>query len=141
MGNDGARITAQASNPGKLRTKRQGSEGMEAEGSFFHEEDMRYLRFLIPQDARILEIGSGIGDTLADLKPSYGLGIDLSPAMVDEAKRLPPFDFRVGDVEDRAFIASLPGSPPDPFGDFKQWLPEMRIVGNHDARGTRTLAI
>jgi SAM-dependent methyltransferase len=78
--------------------------------TFFHEEDLRYLRFLIPEGLRILEIGCGTGDVLAGLKPSYGLGIDFSPAMIAQAKRLHgDLDFRVGDVEDADFIAALPG--------------------------------
>ena len=78
--------------------------------AFFHAEDLRYLRFLIPEGLRVLEIGCGTGTVLADLKPSHGLGIDFSPAMIAEARRLhPDLDFRVGDIEDRSFVASLPG--------------------------------
>jgi SAM-dependent methyltransferase len=78
--------------------------------AFFHEEDLRYLRFLIPEGLRVLEIGCGTGDVLAGLKPSYGLGIDFSPAMIAQAKRLhPELHFQIGDVEDPEFIASLPG--------------------------------
>jgi SAM-dependent methyltransferase len=78
--------------------------------AFFHEEDLRYLRFLIPEGLRVLEIGCGTGDVLAGLKPSYGLGIDFSPAMIAQAKRLhPDLHFQIGDVEDPEFIASLPG--------------------------------
>ncbi|MFX7491464.1 hypothetical protein ABTJ25_19580, partial [Acinetobacter baumannii] len=35
----------------------------------FHEADRAYLRFLIPEGATVLEIGCGVGDTLAALKP------------------------------------------------------------------------
>jgi SAM-dependent methyltransferase len=78
--------------------------------AFFHEQDLRYLRFLIPEGSRILEIGCGTGDVIAGLKPSYGLGIDFSPAMVAEATRLHPnLEFRVGNIEDPDFVASLPG--------------------------------
>lgn len=78
--------------------------------AFFHEEDLRYLRFLIPPGLRILELGCGTGDVLAGLKPSYGLGVDFSPAMIAQARRLHGgLEFRVGDVEDADFIASLPG--------------------------------
>lgn len=77
---------------------------------FFHDEDVRYLRFLIPEGLRVLELGCGTGEVLASLKPVYGVGVDFSPAMVDVAKRLHPgLDFRVGDIEDRDFVASLPG--------------------------------
>ncbi len=78
--------------------------------AFFHAEDLRFLRFLIPEGLRVLEIGCGTGEVLAGLKPSYGLGVDFSPSMIAQAQRLhPDLDFRVGDIEDRAFVASLPG--------------------------------
>jgi len=77
---------------------------------FFHHEDLAYLRFLIPEGIRVLELGCGTGDVLAGLKPSFGVGVDFSPAMVAQAKRLhPELDFRIGDIEDAAFMASLPG--------------------------------
>ena len=66
----------------------------------YYEDQTRYLRFLVPEGLRVLEIGSGIGNLLASLKPSRGLGIDLSLAMVNEAaRRHPTLEFRVGDVE------------------------------------------
>ena len=78
--------------------------------AFYHEEELRYLRFLIPAGLRVLELGCGTGDVLAGLQPSFGLGVDISPAMIDQAKRLhPDLQFNVGDVEDPDFIASLPG--------------------------------
>src|SRR5215467_3236409 len=78
---------------------------------YFHEEDQRYLRFLIPEGLRVLELGCGIGNTLAALKPAFGFGVDFSPAVVAEAQRLhPDLHFQVGDIEDPEFIASLPGS-------------------------------
>ena len=77
---------------------------------FFHAEDLRYLRFLIPPGLRVLEVGCGTGSVLAGLQPSTGVGIDISPAMIAEAKRLhPDLEFFVGDAEDADFIASLPG--------------------------------
>lgn len=78
--------------------------------SFFHREDERYLRFLIPEGARVLEIGCGTGDTLAALKPSYGVGVDFSPGMIAQAKRMhPELEFHVGDAEDPATVAALKG--------------------------------
>lgn len=85
-------------------------EAWRARARFFHQEDEAYLRFLIPEGARVLEIGCGTGDTLAALKPSHGVGIDFSPAMVEVARRLhPELSFRVGDAEDEATLAALEG--------------------------------
>lgn len=78
--------------------------------SFLHHEDDTYLRFLIPEGARVLEIGCGIGDTLAALKPSSGVGVDFSPAMVAQARaRHPHLTFVTGDAEDPAAVAALEG--------------------------------
>src|SRR5689334_9441146 len=55
--------------------------------AFFHTEDERYLRFLIPKGQSILEIGCGTGDTLASLEPRLGIGIDISANMILDARR------------------------------------------------------
>jgi SAM-dependent methyltransferase len=76
--------------------------------AFFHREDEAYLRFLIPEGARVLDIGCGIGDTLASLKPSQGVGVDFSPAMIDVARKLhPELQFHAMDAEDAAMIANI----------------------------------
>ncbi|MFY9577883.1 MAG: glycosyltransferase [Gaiellaceae bacterium] len=51
-------------------------------------------RFLIPEGATVLEIGSGGGDLLAALRPSRGLGIDVSPTLTSIAgSRYPHLEF------------------------------------------------
>jgi SAM-dependent methyltransferase len=76
--------------------------------AFFHREDEAYLRFLIPPGARVLDIGCGIGDTLAVLQPSRGIGVDFSPAMIKVARKTHPnLQFHVGDAEDPATIAAI----------------------------------
>src|SRR5215813_14908698 len=81
-----------------------------ARAVFFHEEDLRYLKFLIPEGARVLELGCGTGDLLAALKPSFGVGVDFSAAMIENARKAhPDLTFLVGDVEDPDFLRSLPG--------------------------------
>lgn len=76
--------------------------------AFFHEEDLRYLRFLIPPGSRVLEIGCGTGDLLAALEPSRGVGLDISPRMIEEAKAgHPNLEFVVGDAEDQAVIDGI----------------------------------
>jgi SAM-dependent methyltransferase len=78
--------------------------------AFFHSEDLRYLKFLIPEGARVLEVGCCTGELLAELKPSFGVGVDLSAASIELARRAyPDLIFYVGDVEAADFIQSLPG--------------------------------
>jgi SAM-dependent methyltransferase len=81
-----------------------------ARAAFFHAEDLLYLRFLIGEGARVLELGCGTGELLAALKPSYGVGVDFSAGMIGIARRSHPhLTFFVGDIEDGAFIRQLPG--------------------------------
>ncbi len=77
---------------------------------FFHEEDERYLRFLIPPGSRVLDIGCGIGDTLASLAPSHGVGIDFCRKQIAIARqRHPDLRFVEGDAEDPATLDALQG--------------------------------
>ena len=56
-------------------------------GKTFHTEDIRFLKEIIPEKSNILELGTGNGHLLASLKPKYGLGIDFSKKLVEEAKK------------------------------------------------------
>jgi len=76
----------------------------------YYGEDRRYMRFLIPIGARVLDLGCGTGDLLDVLEPSLGVGVDLSPAMIDRARAKHPYlTFYVGDAEDDAFLATIEG--------------------------------
>jgi SAM-dependent methyltransferase len=114
---------------------------------FFHAEDLRYLRFLIPEGLRVLEIGCGNGDVLAGLKPQHGLGIDFSPAMIAEAQRLyPNLEFRLGDIEDPAFAASLPGPFDailihDTIGALDDCQAALESLHAHCSRSTRLIVV
>src|SRR5579862_192754 len=78
--------------------------------AFFHSEDLHFLKFVIPEGARVLELGCCTGDLLAALKPSFGVGVDLSGRAIEQARRCyPDLDFRVGDIEAPEFMQSLPG--------------------------------
>jgi SAM-dependent methyltransferase len=75
---------------------------------YFHEQDLKYLSFLIPKGSTILDIGCGVGDTLEMLKPIKGVGIDISENMIEKAKNLyPDYTFITGDIEDKDFLDSI----------------------------------
>jgi len=68
--------------------------------AYYHRELEKYLRFLIPQDSSVLEVGCGTGELLASLNPRRGVGVDISPRTIDIARnKFPHFQFHVGDVE------------------------------------------
>lgn len=69
-------------------------------GEFYHKELEKYLSFLIHPNSSVIEIGCGTGETLAALNPAKGLGIDISPMMIEIAKeKFPNLNFEVGDLE------------------------------------------
>lgn len=81
-----------------------------ARNAYYYAEDSRYMRFLVPEGLRVLDLGCGTGGLLAALNPALGVGVDLSPKMIEVAHRNhPELEFVVGDVEDPATIAALEG--------------------------------
>lgn len=67
---------------------------------YYHQQMAGIFSFLIPKGSSVLEVGSGTGDLLNALEPGRGVGIDISPKMMEIArKKYPHLEFRVGDVE------------------------------------------
>lgn len=76
----------------------QGAAGWPPLRAFYQDRLAEIYRFLIPPGKRVLEVGCGRGDLLAAVRPSYGVGVDLSPAMIEMAKtRYPELHFVEGD--------------------------------------------
>ena len=76
----------------------------------YHEDDLKFMRFLIPPGKRLLELGCGRGDLLAALAPSYGVGIDFGAGTIARARQQHPrLTFFLGDVEDPATLAGIEG--------------------------------
>jgi len=68
-------------------------------GGYYQKRISTVYRFNIPENSEVLEIGCGSGNLLSALKPSYGLGYDISGNMVARAKRLhPDLDFIQSDA-------------------------------------------
>jgi SAM-dependent methyltransferase len=76
----------------------------------YREDDLKFMRFLIPPGERVLELGCGQGGLLAALEPSYGIGVDFGLKTVARAHELyPNLRFVQGDVEDPATLAGIEG--------------------------------
>lgn len=69
----------------------------------YHRRLERVYRFLVPAGARVLELGCGRGDLLAAVEPAVGVGVDLSPEMVAQAReRHPALRFLLADAHEVA---------------------------------------
>lgn len=67
---------------------------------YYYQELERFYKFNIPEQSSVLEIGCGIGQLLASLNPSVGVGIDISEEMIKKArKKFPHLQFFVADAE------------------------------------------
>ncbi|MFY9493268.1 MAG: glycosyltransferase [Minisyncoccia bacterium] len=67
---------------------------------YYHKTVENLCRFIVPEHSRVLEIGSGTGDLLNAVKPAYGVGVDISRAMVTTAKKkYPQLTWIVADAE------------------------------------------
>ena len=73
----------------------------------YHRRLATIFRFLIPPGSRVLEVGAGVGDLLAAVAPSHGVGVDFSPRMIAMARgRHPELTF----IEADALQLSLDGT-------------------------------
>jgi SAM-dependent methyltransferase len=84
--------------------------------STYHRLIAQLMRFHVPENARVLEIGSGSGDLLAALKPSVGVGVDVSQGMVERAReahpqlrfeRVPGEELELGETFDYIVLSDL----------------------------------
>jgi len=79
----------------------QKKENKKRPGAYYQDILENYYKHLIPPGLKILELGSGLGDLLATLQPSFGVGIDFSKEMVKRAsKRYPELNFIQSDVHE-----------------------------------------
>jgi len=84
--------------------------------SYFYNNDHSYMKFLVGDNMRVLELGCGTGQLLNALNPSYGLGLDIGSNMVSIAKKkYPNLDFIQGDIEDRNLLSILEQKGPFDF--------------------------
>ncbi|MBW2202398.1 MAG: class I SAM-dependent methyltransferase, partial [Deltaproteobacteria bacterium] len=67
---------------------------------YYYEDQKKYFKFLIPEDRSVLELGCGTGWLLASMKPKRGLGIDISPHIIEQAEKdYPDLEFKIADLE------------------------------------------
>lgn len=70
-------------------------------GRYYHKQLEHFLKFLIPANQDVIEVGCGTGHTLKALNPKNGFGVDISETMIDLAKQnYAEYEFQVADAQD-----------------------------------------
>src|SRR5574341_2195970 len=73
----------------------------------YHDQIINAVLPLMPDNARVLELGCSTGDLLNALSPGEGVGVDLSPRAVEIARQqYPAMQWLCADAE------ALPSAPP-----------------------------
>lgn len=113
-----------------------------ARNQYFHTSVAKLLRGRVGEGQRVLEIGCGLGDTLAAMHPSRGVGIDLSAEMVKRAReRHPDLEFREADAHEldlgEQFDVVILN---DTVMDLEDILTALRAAHHHLVPGGRLLA-
>jgi len=89
---------------------------------YYHELLRNHCAFVVPPGMRVLELGCGLGDLLAAVKPARGTGVDFSPAMIELARRRHPElqfqeaeaqEFSTGEKFDYILLSDLVNDLPD----------------------------
>ena len=81
-----------------IAQKRDRWSGM---GKWYHRRLGEIYRYLVSPRQRVLEIGCGMGDLLASLKPARGVGVDFSGEMLARARQKhPELEFHQLDAHD-----------------------------------------
>jgi SAM-dependent methyltransferase len=127
------------------RTKAGRQSRWSLPNDFFRRSSEDYLKFLVPENQRILSLGCGAGDTMARLNPAFGLGIDLDASALQIAQtKYPRLQFMEGDMEDAGLIEQIAQNLPFDvvlldgslgyLDDIQTFLTRLQAVCNEDTR-------
>lgn len=98
-----------------------------------------HINFYITEEDSVLEVGCGVGHTLAKLKAKEKVGVDFSPAMIEEAKKQhKDIDFQLMDAEniqlDRTFDVIVLANTVGFFENVLDVFHELRKVSTPQTR-------
>jgi SAM-dependent methyltransferase len=111
---------------------------------YYYRNLEKLMRFIIPAGKRVIEIGCGTGELLAAVEPAEGVGVDISPKMLEMARRnFPQLRFIEADAHklniegkfDYVIMSDLVGNLEDVQGCFEQLRritePGSRVIVTH----------
>jgi SAM-dependent methyltransferase len=112
-------------------------------GRHYHRLLRNYFSFLVPPGQRILELGCGLGDLIASLKPARAVGVEFSPKCAELGQQRNPSvefhtedaaEFNTGEKFDYIVMSDLVNDAPDVQKLFERArrhaTPDTRLVLN-----------
>lgn len=76
-------------------------EKWRSRNSYYYRDIELFYQFWVQPYTRVLEVGSGLGNLLDEVRPEYGLGIDINPLAVENAKeKYKHLEFEAIDAEE-----------------------------------------
>ena len=85
-----------------------GRDRFKARRRYYYQHLTEFLQFLVPPGQRVLEVGCGTGDLLHAVRPAFGVGLDLSGAMLRIARaKFPHLHVVQGDVHSPALAGTF----------------------------------
>jgi SAM-dependent methyltransferase len=106
---------------------------------YYYKDLVRFFRFNIPENSRILEIGCGTGYLLDKLTPSHGTGIDISAKMIETAREnyknlhfhnMDAEDISLSETFDHVIISDTIGY----LEDVQQHFSQLQKITNDNSR-------
>jgi SAM-dependent methyltransferase len=114
-------------------------DGFIQKNLYYYQDLLKFLAYNIPTESTILEIGCGTGYLLNALNPPKGVGIDLSPKMIELAQeKYPHLHFYQMDAEDiqldEKFDVIIISDTLGYFEDIQKVFSEIKKVATPDTR-------
>jgi SAM-dependent methyltransferase len=105
----------------------------------YHQLLKKYYAFIVPKGQKVLEIGCGLGDLLAAVKPARAVGVDFSEAILAQAaERHPEFEWRSGEatefVCDEKFDCIIASDLVNDLADVQKFFDHARCFSSPDTR-------
>jgi SAM-dependent methyltransferase len=104
---------------------------------YYYRDLIKFLKYSVPQDASVIELGCGIGNVISALPNTNKVGVDFSDKMIEEAKKKNPnVKYNIDDIENlnhsQSYDYVLLLDAINSLNDVQKTLTDLRMKLCHD---------